>query len=293
MSKGVGLLGLGKMGMPMARHLLAAGYDVYGYDVRSEVVDAAIGHGIRMAECPADVARNAAATFVVVGFDEEVEAACLGPRGLIEGAPPGAVVFLCSTIAPDTSQKIGDRMSKGGVHVLDATLCRAEHAAVDGTLLVLGGGDERVFAEWDAALHAFASDVCHLGELGAGQIGKMLNNLLLWINVSGNQEALRLGERLGIQQEKLIPALMLGSGANWALGTWHKSRPMPWAEKDLSICLDYADRVGLPVPLSGVTREVMKQLKQDKAAVSDTGTQASMQETVRAWENGSSGVTTR
>lgn len=280
----VGIIGLGKMGLPMARHLVEAGYEVHGYDVRRESVEAARDVGIKPADAPADVARRASATFVVVGFDSEVESVCLGSGGLLEGASPGDAVFLCSTIAPDTSIRVGEALGEQRVSVADATLCRAEHAAVDGTLLVLGGGEVDVFAKWDGALRTFSTDICLLGDLGAGQIGKMLNNLLLWINVSANQEALRLGKRLGIAQEALIPALMLGSGANWALGTWDKARPMPWAEKDLAICMEYADRVALPAPLSGVTREVMKQLKRDKARTGGDGTRASMQAIVDAWE---------
>lgn len=287
----VGVLGLGKMGLPMATHLRDAGYVVHGFDVRPEAAAAAGRQGILVAATPAEVARRAAATFVVVGFDDEVVEVCLGADGIRDGASAGDVVFLCSTIAPDTSTRVGRGLSDREVRVADATLCRAEHAAVDGTLLVLGGGDPDVFEEWDGALRTFATDVCLLGDLGAGQVGKMLNNLLLWINVAANAEALRLGRRLGVEQDALIPALMLGSGANWALGTWHKARPMPWAEKDLAICLEYADRVGLPAPLSGLTREVMKRLKQDKAAVSADGVAASMKLAVDVWEAGQ--VTTR
>lgn len=282
----VGVVGLGKMGLPMANHLRDAGFVVHGFDPRPGAAAAAERHGIVVAAAPAEVAGRAAATFVVVGFDDEVVEVCLGAGGIHEGASPGDVVFLCSTIAPDTSTRVGRDLSGRGVRVADATLCRAEHAAVDATLLVLGGGDPEVFEEWDGALRTFATDVCLLGDLGAGQVGKMLNNLLLWINVAANAEALRLGERLGVAQDALIPALMLGSGANWALGTWHKARPMPWAEKDLAICLEYADRVGLSAPLSGLTREVMKRLKQDKASMSEDGATASMRLAIEAWEAG-------
>lgn len=287
----VGVLGLGKMGLPMARHLLKGGYAVHGYDVSPERTAAAADAGITVEPTPADLARHVAATFVVVGFDDEVLGACLGDGGLHEGASEGDVVFLCSTIAPDTSLQVGEALGTQGVRVADATLCRAEHAAVDGTLLVMGGGEPEVFAEWDEALRTFATDVSLLGGLGAGQVGKMINNLLLWVNVAANQEALRLGKRLGVSQEALVPALMLSSGANWALGTWHKARPMPWAEKDLAICLEYADRVGLSVPVSGTTREAMKRLKQVKAVTTDDGVKASMQVVVDAWESGAGDLT--
>jgi 3-hydroxyisobutyrate dehydrogenase-like beta-hydroxyacid dehydrogenase len=148
-----------------------------------------------------------------------------------------------------------------GVGVIDVPLCRGEPAAEAGKLLVLVGGEEGVFARCRPALAAFGDDVIHVGGLGAGQIGKMINNLLLWACVSANAEGLKLAEALGVDPEKLRQALVLSSGNNWALETWLQPRPMPWAEKDMAIVMEHADQARLSLPLCGVTREVIKGLK--------------------------------
>jgi 3-hydroxyisobutyrate dehydrogenase len=148
---------------------------------------------------------------------------------------------------------------------MDATLCRSEHAAVAGELLVLLGGDAGTFEPWVTAFATFASDVVLIGPLGSGQVAKTLNNALLWATVVANTEVLRLGMRHGIDQETLRAALLLSSGSNWALETWTRGRPMPWAEKDMEIALELAAEVGLDVPFSAETREAVSALKREKA----------------------------
>ncbi len=145
--------------------------------------------------------------------------------------------------------------------VIDAPLCRGEPAAEAGKLLVLVGGDEAVVERCRPVLSAFCSDVFHVGGLGSGQIGKMINNLLLWACVSANWEGLKLAGALGVDPEKLRQALLLSSGNNWALETWLLPRPMPWAEKDMAIVMEQADKARLSLPLCGVTREVIKGIK--------------------------------
>jgi 3-hydroxyisobutyrate dehydrogenase-like beta-hydroxyacid dehydrogenase len=265
------------MGLPIAKRLIEAGAEVVGYDVLPEAQEAAQGAGVYIAETVGQVAARTEATFVIVGFDEELRSVCFDPDGIIGGAEAGHVVFVCSTVQPDTVVEIAGALGERGVRLMDATLCRAEHAAHDGTLLVLCGGDQELFDEWESVIRCFASDIVLLGRPGAGQIGKMLNNFLLWINVAGDYEALLMGERLGLRQETLIPALQLGSGANWALGTWHKSRPMPWAEDDLDIFISLARKEGVGVPLATLVRERIEDLKRDKAEALPDGVGSSMQ----------------
>ena len=272
----VGLVGLGRMGLPIARRLIEAGHEVAGFDADPEAMARATATGVEGVKSAGNVALTTEATFVVVGFDDELRSICLEPSGLLSQAPPGHVIFVCSTVKPETVIELGELFDQRGIWLMDSTLCRSEHAAHDGTLLVLCGGDDEVYQAWEPTIRSFASDVVLLGPLGAGQIGKMLNNLLLWINVVGNFEALRLGQLLGLDQASLIPALQLGSGANWALETWDKARPMPWAEDDLDICLDLAERTGMAMPLAAVIRSRIEAIKVDKAT-STGGAASSMQ----------------
>jgi 3-hydroxyisobutyrate dehydrogenase-like beta-hydroxyacid dehydrogenase len=260
----VGILGLGRMGLPMARHLIAAGHAVSGFDPRVEAAAAARVAGVAMLPTPAGVGAMAEATLVIVGFDDEVLSTCLGAEGLLAGARPGSLVIVCSTVLPETVQQVAETAARTGVATLDAPLCRAEHAAVSGDLLVLVGGDEADYRRAEPIMRTFASDVAHLGGIGAGQIGKMVNNYLLWAAVVADYEGLRFGMAKGLDLEALRQALLLSSGDNWALRTWTKGRPMPWAEKDMRILLESAAEAGMEMPLACSVADLIAALRQQK-----------------------------
>ncbi len=257
----IAVVGLGKMGLPIAGHLTASGQPTAGYDPSPQAQAAARERGVEVLADLAELVRSSAATLIVVGNDEQVVDVCLSAGGVIDAAAPGHAVFICSTVSPETSVRIGERGSAAGVHVLDATLSRGEFGAIDGTLLMMGAGPEEVLDEWADTFRCFAPDIVHLGSLGAGQVGKLTNNLLVWVNLVGNYEALRLGMRFGVDQEKLRQALLLSGGDNPMMRTWRRPRPMPWAEDDMAIVLERADALRIPLPMAGLVRELVKDIK--------------------------------
>src|SRR4051794_35349436 len=257
----IGMLGLGKMGAPMAGHLIAKGYAVAGYDPVDAAGRAAASLGVVVCDSAREVARDSAVVIIVVGFDHEVEAVMFGPGGVMEAARPGLIVAVGSTVAPRYARGLAERAAERGVVVLDAPLARGEAAARAGKLLIFGGGDEAAFAECRPAFGAFASDVFHLGPAGAGQVGKMVNNLILWACTSASDEGLRLGEALGVDPQKLREALHHSSAQNWAMDQRSDLSGMPWAEKDMTIVLHEADVARLALPLSGTVKETIKALK--------------------------------
>ncbi len=259
----IGIIGLGKMGLPMTGHMLKKGLQVAGYDLDAERVAAAEKLGAITCNNPREVAEKSDLVIIIVGFDSEVNEVLYADNGIFAGARDNAIIAVASTVFQETMLEIGEAAAKlgKGLRVLDMPLCRAERAAVDGTLLLLGGGDPELFKECDKAFSSFASDIRVLGELGAGQVGKMINNLLLWTCISANHEGLKLGEAMGLDPEVLRQALLISSGKNWALETWHLERAMPWAEKDMTIVMHEADRFRLTMPLSGVVKEVIKGVK--------------------------------
>src|SRR3954462_8899478 len=257
----VGMLGLGKMGAPMAGHLIAKGYAVAGYDPVDAARRAAASLGVVVCDSARDVARDSAVVFIVVGFDHEVEAVMFGAGGVMEAARPGLIVAIGSTVAPRYAKRVAERAAERGVVVLDAPLARGEAAAKAGKLLVFGGGDEAAFAACREGFGAFASDIFHLGPAGAGQVGKMVNNLTLWACTSASDEGLRLGEALGVSADQLRAALRAGSGQNWAMDNRADLSGMPWAEKDMSIVLHESDPARLALPLCGTVKETIKDLK--------------------------------
>ena len=250
--RNVGIVGLGRMGLPMAKHLAARGFNVVGCD--PAVRDAAIA----MLPSPREVAKVSDLVIVVVGFDREVEEVM---TGILEGSRKGLVVALASTVAPRYAKKLALRLAGSGVILLDIPLARGEAAAIAGKLLVYGAGDAKAFESCLPAFRAFASDVFHLGDAGAGQVGKMVNTLILWACISANDESLRLGEALGVDPAKLREALRHGSAQNWAMDNRAEDSGMPWAEKDMSIVLEEADLARISLPLSGTVKEVIKGLK--------------------------------
>ena len=257
----IGIVGLGKMGAPMARHLIAKGYNVAGCDPVDAARRNAAALGVSVLDSPREVARASDALIVVVGFDHEVETVLFGTGGVMEAARPGLIVAIGSTIAPRYAVKLAERLRERGVVLLDAPLARGERAAVAGKLLVFGAGDEKAFEACRRAFSAFASDIFHLGGPGAGQVGKMVNNLILWACTSANDEGLRLGEALGVDPQKLREALHHSSAQNWAMDQRSDLSGMPWAEKDMSIVLHEADLARIALPLSGSVKETIKDLK--------------------------------
>lgn len=257
----VGMLGLGRMGAPMARHLIDKGYGVCGYDPREAAHSAAAKFGVQVMDSAREVARSAELLIIVVGFDHEVDAVMYGPQGVMEGARAGLIVAVASTVAPRYARQLAERAHAQNVVVLDAPLARGEAAAVSGKLLIFGGGDEAAFAACRPVFGAFATEVFHLGPAGAGQAGKMVNNLILWACTSANDEGLRLGEALGLDADKLRAALQYSSAQNWAMDQRADRSGMPWAEKDMSIVLQEADLARLSLPLSGTVKETIKGLK--------------------------------
>jgi len=259
--KTVGLLGLGKMGNPIAKHLRAGGFDVVGCDPAKPAADAARAIGVRVVSSPHEVAQASELVIIVVGFDTQVEESLFRIDGVVAGAKPGLIVAIGSTVAPRYATKLAARLAEKKIVMIDTPLARGEAAAEAGKLLIYGAGDEKAFEACRPALSAFASDIFHLGPAGAGQVGKMVNNLILWACISANDEGLRLGQALGVDPERLREALLKGSAQNWALGSRAGERGMPWAEKDMNIVLHEADLARLSLPLSGTVKEVIKGLK--------------------------------
>jgi 3-hydroxyisobutyrate dehydrogenase-like beta-hydroxyacid dehydrogenase len=248
----------------MSRHLRKAGFEVVGFDISDAARRQAEAVGATIAATPRELAAATDFVIVVVGFDSEVEAVLLGRDGVAAGARPGTIVGIASTVAPRTMQKLSARLAGSGIVLLDMPLTRGERAAEEGKMLCMVGGDTAAFEACRPALQSFATSIFHVGELGAGQVGKMVNNLILWACISANNEGFKLAKGLGVDEERLRLALVESSAGNWAMLNKIDEQPMPWAEKDMRIVLNEADRLRLSVPLCGVVTEVVKTVKYER-----------------------------
>lgn len=259
--RSVGLVGLGRMGRPMARRVLAAGFDVRGYDPQPEAVAAAAGERIPVADSAAELAARSDLVIVVVGFESQVEAAIFGDAGMAGHLRPGAILAVASTVAPSTMTRLSSRLAETEVRLLDIPLSRGEAAAEAGSLLVYAGGAASDIDACRPVLACFAEHVLRLGDVGAGQAAKAVNNMLLWTCLCANVEGMAFAERFGIDAETLREALSLGSGANWALQTRADERPALWAEKDMTIVLTEADTMRVAMPVAATVKEAIEAFK--------------------------------
>jgi len=261
----VGIVGVGRMGLAMVRHLIKQGYQVTACDIDDKQLAKASDIGAANAKTPAEVAHAADFVIVAVGYDEELRQVVLEVDGLLANLVPGSVIAISSTAKPDTVKALDQEARAHGVAILDAPICRGRFAADEGTLLALVGGAPEVVERGRAIYSCFCSDYAHLGEVGHGQVGKTMNNLLLWINAVGLIEAGRLAETTGIDLVKLRAALLISSGASNALKEWDMVS-FTWALKDMQIAADLADKAGLSLPITGAIKELVKEARRIKTA---------------------------
>jgi 3-hydroxyisobutyrate dehydrogenase-like beta-hydroxyacid dehydrogenase len=257
--KRTGMIGLGAMGLPMARHMVSKGFQVFGHDVDSAAMQRAKDHGVRTCDA-SQVGRNAEVVVVMVATDAQVDEVS---RDLLGHLARGSVICIASSVAPDTCRELAKLAAERGIGVLDTPVVLGQSAADHGTLTIYVGGEERWLARARPALSAFGAKVLHLGDVGTGQIAKTINNMLLWACMTANFEALTLAKRLGADVPRLVEAMAHGSGANWSLSRWGTGTGK-WAEKDMDVALALAQAAKVPVPLSGLVDQLVKTINQER-----------------------------
>jgi len=261
----VGIVGAGRMGLAMLKHLVKHGYAVTVCDISDKQRDAARAAGAAIAKTPAEVGKTSDLVILGVGYDDEVNDVVFGKDGLLETLAPGSIIAVSSTAKPDTVKAVAARVAAKGIEVMDAPICRGRFAADEGTLLALVGGKANVVDRARPVYATFASDIVHLGDVGNGQVGKAINNLMLWFNAVGVLEAGRLAESTGVDLVKLRDALLTSSAASDSLKEWDRVS-FTWALKDMQIVADMTDKAGLSLPLTGAIREVVKEARRVKAS---------------------------
>ena len=255
----IGLVGWGRMGGMMGRYALKGGWKVTAFDPSADSRAAAETAGATVVDSVAEVAVASDLVLIVVIDDEQVRQAVTGPGGALESARPGTVLAICPSVRPDTCTEMAEIAGQHGVHVIDVALVGGERGAEAGALKLMCGGDGAVIDACLAAFSSFAIDVCHVGDVGAGQIAKTANNLLLWSCVRANYEALKLAKTLGVPPGKLRSFLNIGSGANRPLAEWGAQR-LRWPKKDLDVALALAAEAGVDVPLMESLAPLMAEL---------------------------------
>jgi 3-hydroxyisobutyrate dehydrogenase-like beta-hydroxyacid dehydrogenase len=259
-----GVVGLGAMGGPVARHVLAAGHPVVVFDLDPGAVQRYVAEGAVAARSPAELAAAVDVVSIFVPTDDDVLGVCTGPDGVLAGSRSPSLVLLCSSVRPDTCRTVAG-LAGDGVAVLDAALTGGVRAAEAGTINLLTGGDEHALEPALDLLSGWTAGIHHLGPLGAGQVGKSVNNLIHWAQISAITEALELGRRHGVDVATLRAALMDGPTDSRTLRELEQMR-LTWHAKDLANAALLADQVSMSLPVADVVRTVMTQRSVDSVA---------------------------
>jgi len=255
---GAAVIGLGAMGGPIARHLAAAGVPVTVVDLDPASVEAAVAAGASVAADPAAATHAAGVLIVVVATDDQVREVLLGERGIFAAARPGSIVLLCSSALPQTCRELA-AAAPDGVDVLDAALTGGVRAAEAGTLTVLVGGGAIALEAALPVLGPWTSAVHLLGDVGAGQIGKTVNNLIHWAQIAAVVQALELGRRLGGDVPAIRAALYDSPTDSRALHELELMR-FTWFEKDIANAEQLAAPVAADLSLARAALSVMRGL---------------------------------
>lgn len=284
MTETVGFIGLGIMGAPMARNLLAAGHTVIAWNRSPGPLDALAEHGAERAESPSDLAARADVVISCVTASADVEAVLLGVEGqpgAIDGVRAGSVVIDMSTISPAVTRAVAARFAERDVAYLDAPISGGEQGAVGGTLSIMVGGPAEALERVRPVLEAMGSRITHCGPTGAGQTVKLCNQIAVVLNNLAMAEALIFCERSGVDPAVMLEAITAGAAGSWQLSNlgpkiverdFAPGFKVGLQQKDLRLALEAADE--LRVPLAGTSLVHQLFAAVEHAHGPDVGTQA-------------------
>jgi 2-hydroxy-3-oxopropionate reductase len=267
----IGFIGLGIMGRPMARNLLAkTGCTLTVCNRSPAAANELAGLGATIAATPAAVAAVSDVVFTMLPDSPDVKAVVLGPDGVLAGAHPGLVLVDTSSIAPLVAKEVAARAAAVGVAMLDAPVSGGEPKAVAGTLAFMVGGDAAVFARVQPLLATMGSSVTHVGEIGSGNLTKLANQIIVALNIAAVSEALVLAAKSGVDPQVVVQAIRSGLAGSTVL---EAKAPMMLAGnfapgfriglhiKDLQNALDTASAAGAALPLTGQVMEMLTTLR--------------------------------
>ncbi|WP_067693722.1 NAD(P)-dependent oxidoreductase [Nocardia jejuensis] len=214
----VGFIGLGIQGGPMARRIAEAGHPTTLWARRPEALEPFRDSGAGFASSPAELAAASDLVCLCVVSDDDVRDIVTRPDGILAGLAPGGVIAVHSTIHPDTCAELAETARSHGVSLIDAPVSGGGPAAAEGTLLVMVGGEDAVVERCRPVFDSYARLVVRLGEVGAGQVTKIINNLLFTANLATAVSTLELGESLGLDPKRLGELISHGTANSFALG---------------------------------------------------------------------------
>ena len=267
----VAFLGLGVMGFPMAGHLAKAGHAVTVYNRTAAKAEGWAGkHGGAAAPTPRAAAAGAAFVMACVGNDDDLRSVCLGPDGAFAGMAAGAVFVDHTTVSAKVTRELAAAAAARGIGYVDAPVSGGQAGAENGALSIMCGGDPAHYAAAEPVMAAYARVCRLLGPSGAGQIAKMMNQIAIAGLLQGLAEALHFGEKAGMDGKAVVEVISQGAAGSWQMANRHATMledrfdfgfAVDWMRKDLGICLDTADEIGAPLPVTALIDQFYKDVQ--------------------------------
>jgi len=276
----IGFIGLGIMGKPMSKNLLKAGHELAVCDVNRAAVEEIVAAGAQSAAMPRDIAAQVELVITMLPNSPEVKQVALGAGGILETAKAGLIVADMSSIAPLASREVAAKLAEKGVEMLDAPVSGGQPKAIDGTLSVMVGGKQEVFDRCLPVFKAMAASVVRVGDIGAGNVAKLANQVVVALNIAAVSEALVLAAKAGVEPELVYRAIRGGLAGSTVMDAKaplmldRKFNPgfrINLHIKDLSNALDTGHQFGAPLPLTASVMEIMQALKIDDMGDCDHG----------------------
>jgi 2-hydroxy-3-oxopropionate reductase len=268
----IGFIGLGIMGKPMSKNLLKAGYELIVVDRNQKAVDEVVAAGAKSAATAKEAAQQADIIITMLPNSPHVKEVVLGENGVLDGAKQGTVFIDMSSIAPLVSRELAAKLAEKGVEMLDAPVSGGEPKAIDGTMSVMVGGKQEVFDKTYPVMKAMAGSVVRTGEVGAGNVTKLANQVIVALNIAAVSEALVLASKAGVEPDLVYQAIRGGLAGSTVLDA---KAPLMMDRKfdpgfrinlhikDLANVLETSHDMGVPLPLTAAVMEMMQALKVD------------------------------
>jgi len=258
----VAFIGLGAMGFHMAGHLQEAGFMTRVYNRTTNKAEQWVArYGGSMAHTPREAAQNADIVCMCVGNDSDIRSVAYGDNGVLAGMAPGSLLIDHTTASAELARELADRASRQAIDFLDAPVSGGQAGAVNGTLTVMAGGSQTAFDRAMAIFNSYAHNARRMGEVGAGQLTKMANQICIAGVVQGLAEALNFADKAGLDSRAVIAAISKGAAQSWQMDNRHATMidgefdfgfAVDWMRKDLGIALKTADDVGATLPLTAL-----------------------------------------
>ena len=264
-------LGMGVMGYPMAGHLQAAGHDVCVYNRSAARAAAWVDqHGGSSAPTPREAAEGAAFVMTCVGNDDDLRAVCLGKDGALAGMGSGAVFVDHTTVSAAVTRELCAAAADRGVSFVDAPVSGGQAGAENGVLSIMCGGDKAAYDAAEPVMQAYGRTVKRLGDSGAGQLTKMVNQICIAGLVQGLSEGLHFAEKAGLDGKAVIEVIQGGAAGSWQMVNRYETMiddhfehgfAVDWMRKDLGICLMTANENGASLPVTALVDQFYKDVQ--------------------------------